>query len=70
MQVSANYFNAHANGHRIMGTKATNSLGVVHQANPAPAIIKADEVAYARAMQRAVMGKRQVKVTMQKSPWE
>lgn len=70
MMTSANYFNAHSNANRIMGTKATNSLGVVHQANPAPAILAKDEVAYARAMQRAVMGKRQVKVTMQKSPWE
>ncbi len=70
MMTSANYFNAHSNANRIMGTKATNSLGVIHQANPAPAIIKADEVAYARAIEKAAMGKRKVKVTMQKSPWE
>ena len=70
MQVSSQYWNAHSNPNRIMGTKATNSLGVIHQANPAPAIIKADEVAYARAQEKAAMGKRKAKVTMQKSPWE
>lgn len=70
MMTSANYFNAHANANRIMGTKSTNSLGVVHQANPAPAILAKDEIAYSRAMEKAAMGKRQVKVTIQKSPWE
>lgn len=64
MRIAREYFNAHANANRVMGTKSTNSLGVVHQYNPAPAILAKDEVAYARAMERAAMGKRKVKITL------
>lgn len=66
---SHDFFNAHANANRVMGNKATNSLGVVHQSNPAPAILAKDEVAYSRAMEKAAMGKRKVKVTLASLPF-
>ena len=69
MAHATEYFNSHANANRIMGNKNTNSLGVIHQHNPAPAILVKDEIAYSRAMERAAMGKRKVKVSLAATPW-
>lgn len=70
MAYSHDYFNSHSNQNRVMGTKATNSLGVVHQANPAPAILARDEAAYSIAMQRNADNRRiKSKVTLAATPW-
>ena len=59
--VKIDAFNSHSNSYRC--DKGT--LGAM----PAPAILKKDEVAYARAMEKAAMGKRKVKVTLAEMPF-
>lgn len=62
MAQSFDFFNSHSNQNRIFGNKGG--------ACPAPAILAKDEVAYSLAMEKAAMGKRNVKVSMNKAPWE
>lgn len=58
---SFDFFNSHSNQNRIFGNKGG--------ACPAPAIKAKDETAYSRAMEKAAMGKRNVKVTLNATPW-
>lgn len=62
MQVSAQYFNAHANMNRVDHEKRCGNC-------PAPAITRKDEAAYALAKEKAANAKRKVKVTLAPLPF-
>lgn len=62
MQVSAQYFNAHANANRIFGNYGGNM--------PAPAIAKKDEAKYALTKEKNADAKRKpAKVSLKPMPF-
>jgi len=62
MQVSAQYFNSHANMNRVDFEKRCGNCA-------APAITAKDEKAFALAQEKRAAAKRKVKVTLAKAPW-
>ena len=62
MQVSAHYFNAHANMNRVDHEKRCGNC-------PAPAITRKDEAAYALSKEKAANAKRKVKISLPSLPF-